>query len=113
MMQHLWPIHTGITIFDYWALSHLAFWFVVGSSTAAMNDDARKSPADKWIGRIFTIASSIFVAVLWEFFERHAEKQWPAIWQSPESEINVAFDVVTVLIGLIAAWWGYSKWRPK
>jgi hypothetical protein len=112
-MSLLWPVHTGITLFDYWSISHIAFWFVVGSSTAAVNDDASKSKWDKRISYFFTIAVSLFVAVIWEFFERHAEKEWPSIWQSPESELNVAFDVVTVLIGLIIAWWGYSKWRPK
>jgi len=109
MIELFWPIHTGITAFDYWFLAHAAFWFVAGTTIAAVVDQK-----EFYVWRyFFPLASSIFMAVMWEYFERIAEKTWPSIWQSPESDINQVVDVLICPIMLIIAWWGYAKWRPK
>lgn len=101
-MNWLWPIHTGITFLDYWALSHFMFWFVVGSSTAVF----------KKRGIVLFVALS--VALWWEVFERFAEKQWPNLWLSPESWWNAWLsDPLMCVVAIPIAWWGYDRWRPK
>lgn len=104
----LYPVRTGLTVFDYWFLAHFTFWFFAGSSIAAVVDNSKS-----WLRYVFPLISSIFAAVLWEYFERMAEVTWPDIWQSPESTENVVVDVLICPIALLISWWGYAKWRPR
>ena len=109
MLELVWPVHTGITVFDYWFLAHATFWFFAGTSIAAVVDQGQ-NPFWKYS---FPLVSSIFTAVMWEVFERIAEKSWPGIWQSPESGANQLVDVLICPSMLLVAWWGYAKCRPK
>lgn len=94
---------TGIAFFDYWFLAHLSFWFFMGSTLAALK-----------LPRIEAGVASLIGALLWEIFERFAEKQWPQTWQSPESFLNAWIsDPLTCIVGLVVAWWGFDKWRTK
>lgn len=98
----LWPIKTGVTIVDYWTLSHLAFWFWIGSSIAGMS-----------FSRFWLMLSCVGVAFAWEFIERFAERAWPQFWLSPEGWINSwASDPLTCVIAVLVAWYGYDHWRP-
>lgn len=100
-MGWLWG-HTGYSFFDYWTLSHAAFWFVVGSTIAATK-----------LKRVIPFFICLGAAFWWEVFERFAEKQWPAIWLSPESWWNSWISDLS-MVGLVAlAFYGFDKWRPK
>lgn len=95
--------HTGYSFVDYWTLSHLAFWFVVGSTLAAIK-------IDRGLAMLCCLAG----AFSWEVFERFAERLWPTVWLSPESLWNAfASDMLTCVVALLVSWWGFDKWRPK
>lgn len=92
---------TGYSFIDYWFLIHVCFWVVVGSTIASLR-----------LPRVFAVFQSLTVACLWEMFERVAEKQWPQIWESPESWWNsLGSDLLTVVIGMLIAYYGFDKWR--
>lgn len=102
MMQYLWPIKTGVTFFDYWTIAHLAFWWVVGSSLAAL--DKR--------GFVW-LCACLGGAFVWETFEQGAHRWWPGVWQNPESWVNSWLsDPLMCIIAVLLAWWGYDRWRP-
>lgn len=94
----------GYAFFDYWTLAHLGFWFFVGSSFAATK-----------LNRCLTGVGCVCSALLWEVFERFAEKEWPSMWQSPESWWNSWLsDPLTTCVGLGIAFFGFDHWRePK
>lgn len=95
--------HTGTSFLDYWTLSHLAFWFVAGSTFAALR-----------VKYVFALLCSFSVALAWEVFERIAERAWPTVWLSPESWWNAwVSDPLTCVVALSVAFYGYVKWRPK
>lgn len=99
----LYPIHTGRTFFDYWTMAHLSFWFLIGSTIAVMKTH-----------RNMSLIMCVAVAYSWEAFERFAEKEWPNIWQSPESWYNSWIsDPLTCVVAVLVAFYGYDKWRPK
>ena len=101
-MSYFWPVRTGITFFDYWTLSHAAFWFVYGSTVAANK-----------LNRIGWLLIGLGAAISWEVFEKLAEKKWPDIWQSPESILN-SFGSDLLCVGFAAlAYWGFDKWRTR
>lgn len=103
-----WPVHTGASLFDFWSLIHLAFWFIIGSQVAAM------MKAKGWKALPLVISVGLIVAYGWEIFERHAERLWPLVWNSPESWVNSWIsDPLMCVLGLAIGWWGYLKWRPK
>jgi hypothetical protein len=108
LIEWLYPVRTGITFFDYWFLAHLGFWFFVASTISATLDQGKG-----WIKYIFPFVSCLFMAALWEGFERGAEEWWPHMWQNPESDVNVASDIVTCLLGCPFMWWGYETWRKR
>lgn len=92
---------TGHSFFDYWTLSHFAFWFVVGSSTGTLKK------------RGFVVLVGLCIAFWWEVFEKFAEKKWPAVWLTPESWLNSwVSDPLMCVLGLLIAWWGFDHWRP-
>lgn len=94
--------HTGYSFFDYWTLAHASFWFVTGSTLAALK-----------LNRVISFFSCLGVAVGWEVFEHFAEKKWPDIWLSPESWWNSwCCDLLTTLMVLVA-FYGFDRWRPK
>ena len=94
--------HTGTSFLDYWTISHVAFWIVVGSTVAAGK-----------VGRIPAFAIALFVASGWEVFEVFAEVAWPTVWLSPESMGNKLSDILTVPLGMWLSFFGFDKWRPK
>jgi hypothetical protein len=96
-----WPIHTGRSFFDYWSLSHAAFWFVVGSTLAATK-----------INRLHAYLCCLGIAFMWEVFERFAEKQWPTIWLSPESWYNAWISDILMTGLVLLAFYGFDRWRP-
>jgi hypothetical protein len=97
----LFPIRTGVTFFDYWAIAHIAFWFFIGSSVAVSKSRRPK-----------LLVTCLSIAFLWEIFEKFAEKKWPTVWLSPESWLNSwVSDPVMCLVGVLISWYGYDKWR--
>lgn len=101
-MSWLWG-HTGYSFLDYWTLAHLSFWFVVGSTLAALR-----------VKQGFALLASLSAAFSWEIFERFAERAWPTIWMSPESWWNAWIsDPLTCVLATTVAFYGYAKWRPK
>ena len=101
-MNWLWPIHTGITFFDYWTVAHIAFWFVVGSSLAGIK-----------MRRAVAYIYCFWVAIGWEVFERFAESHWPTLWLSPESWLNSWVSDIAMTGFVIVAFWGFDKVRPQ
>ena len=96
--------HTGISLFDYWTFAHAAFWFFIGTCLSVVF--AKRA-------RVIAYFVCLGLAFWWEVFERFAEKQWPLIWQSPESWWNAwCSDLLTTLMVLLA-YYGYDRWRPK
>ncbi len=92
---------TGYSFFDYWTLAHLSFWFLYGSTVAAVR-----------LNRGLFVIAGLSVAFSWEVFERLAERKWPEIWASPESWWNAWIsDPLTVLVGVGIAFYGYDTWR--
>jgi hypothetical protein len=100
-MSWIWG-HTGKSLFDYWFLAHIAFWFFVGSSLAAAK-----------LNRAIAFAVCVGLAFWWEVFEKGAEKWWPHIWQSPESWLNSWVSDMLATTFVLIAFYGYDKWRPK
>jgi len=93
--------NAGYAFFDYWFMAHLSFWFVIGSTAAAMQ-----------LKRGLAFACCLSAAYSWEIFERFAEKKWPLVWQSPESWWNAWIsDPLTVCISLTVAFFGYDYLR--
>lgn len=91
----------GYAFFDYWTIAHLSFWIFIGSCIAAVR-------LNRAIFGLLCFSS----ALMWEVFERFAEKKWPAVWQSPESWWNAWLsDPLTVIIGFGVAFIGYDYWR--
>ena len=91
----------GYAFFDYWFLSHLRFWLFFGTCIAAVK-----------LNRVVSGLVCLGVALVWEIFEKFAEKAWPAIWQSPESWWNSWLsDPLTVVLGLAIAFIGFDRWR--
>lgn len=91
----------GYAFFDYWFLAHLSFWFVTGSTIAALK-----------LNRLVVGAVCMGAALLWEIFEKFAEKKWPEIWLSPETWWNCwVSDPLTVVVGLGVAFLGFDRWR--
>jgi len=102
-MDWLWPISTGRTVVDLWCFAHLSFWFVVGTTLAAMK--AR---------RLRATGICLAVTFAWEIFERVAEMRWPTVWESKESFINAWIsDPATCLVALFVAFYGFDRWRPS
>jgi hypothetical protein len=89
-----------VSFLDYWTISHVAFWLVVGSTLAASK--AR---------RVRGLLVCLLVAVAWEVFEVGAERWWPHAWESPESLLNKFSDLLTVPLGLWVSFYGFDKWR--
>lgn len=90
-MEWFWPIRTGITFFDVWFIVHLSFWVFVGSNIWAIKANRFKS-----------LMWCLVLALLWEVFEKFAEKKWPNLWLNPESFVNSWIsDPLTVLIGVL------------
>lgn len=91
----------GYAFLDYWTISHLGFWVVYGSTVAAVK-------LNRAIFAIFAVSG----ALMWELFERFAEKQWPTVWQSPESWWNAWIsDPLTAVVSLWVAYVGFDHWR--
>jgi hypothetical protein len=100
-MNYLWPIRTGQTFFDAWSVIHLCFWVFIASNFFAL-----KIPMFK-AGVV-----CLFIAFLWEIFERFAEPAWPAIWRHPESWINSwVSDPLTAILGVLIAY-SLLKFQP-
>lgn len=93
--------NAGYAFFDYWTIIHLSFWIFIGSCIAAV----------KLNRHVFGLLS-LSTAIMWEIFERFAEKKWPEIWMSPESWWNAWLsDPLTVVIGFGIAFIGFDHWR--
>lgn len=91
----------GYAFFDYWFLIHLSFWIFIGSCVAALK-----------LNRALFAILGMSAALMWEAFEKFAEKKWPAIWLSPESWWNSWFsDPLTVVVGFAVALIGFDFWR--
>ena len=98
-MKWLYPIVTGRTFADTSTVIHLCFWVFLGSCFAYA-----KAPIHR------AMLGSLFLAVLWECFERVAEKKWPAYWQHPEGWLNAwVSDPLTAFVGVWIAYWLVSK----
>jgi hypothetical protein len=94
--------HTGHSFLDYWTLAHLAFWFVVGSTCAAVK-----------VKQGFALLAGLSGAISWEIFEQFASRAWPTVWLSPESWWNSwVSDPLTCVVAMAVAYFGFAKWRP-
>lgn len=92
---------TGYSFFDVWTLVHLAFWFFAGSLVWSSK-----------MNRLNGVVSCVVVALLWEVFERYAEKRWPTLWLNPESWWNSWLsDPLTCVVGVLAACYALDHWR--
>jgi len=91
----------GYAFFDYWSMAHVSFWFVIGSTIAAAK-----------LNRMIFGMLCMSIALMWEVFEKFAEKKWPEVWMSPESWWNSWLsDPLTVVVGLGVAFIGFDRWR--
>jgi len=93
-MNYLWPIVTGITVVDVWTLPHLGFWIVVGSTL-------RPLKVNCWVAYIGCFAASL----IWEVFEIFAFKQWPGLWEDPESWVTSWIGAPLPVVGVPAIWY--------
>ena len=56
------------------------------------------------------LLGSFFLAVLWEIFERSAEKKWPQVWLHPEGWLNAwVSDPLTAFLGVWFAYYLVAK----
>jgi hypothetical protein len=96
----LWPIKTGRTLFDVWAVVHLSFWVFAGSCFWAVK-----------IPKGWALVIGLVLALAWELFERFAEKKWPNLWLNPESWVNAyVSDPMTYIIGILGIYWALDRW---
>jgi hypothetical protein len=96
----LWPIRTGKTFVDVWAVVHLSFWIFMGSCFWAVK-----------IPRGWALLLGLVLAFGWEVFERFAEKRWPNLWLNPESWVNAYIsDPMTCVIGVLGIYWALDRW---
>ena len=93
---------TGHAFLDYWTISHVAFWLVMGSTLAALK-----------IPRLSGLLVCLGIALGWEIFEVGAEQWWPHVWETPELMLNKLSDMLTVLVGLGISFFGFDRWRTK
>lgn len=95
-MQFLWPIKSGVTVFDVWFIVHFAFWLVVGAQVQVVG----------W-SRMTTCLVMLVVATSWEIFERGAFRWWPHIWKSLESWPNAIIGDVLIAgtVGVLVGFW--------
>jgi hypothetical protein len=101
-MNLIYPIRTGQTLFDYWTLAHLSFWFFIGTCLA---------PARVPLG--WALVTGVLLAYAWEVFERLAEVKWPELWHHPESALNAyVSDPLTAVLAICVAYYGFHNWRP-
>lgn len=98
-VELFYPVVTGRSLIDVPFTFHLAFWYFVGSCGFYF-----KTPY--WKFSLWCVP----VALVWEFFERYAEKKFPVLWAHPESFVNAyVSDIATVFIGVALAYWLGSK----
>jgi len=102
-MSWLYPVKTGITFFDVWTIFHLSFWVFMGSNFWNIQ---------RFVSRPQAMIIGLVLSFAWEFFERFAEKQWPALWKNPESWWNSYLsDPLTCVVGMLFAWYALDHWR--
>jgi hypothetical protein len=100
-VKHLWPIVTGRTIIDVWTIVHVSFWIYAGSI-------GWSNKVKLWHMIIIGFALSL----VWEAFEKFAEKKWPHLWLNPESFVNSWIsDPLTSTIGICFIYYALNHWR--
>ena len=67
----------GYSFIDVWTLVHFCFWIFMGSNLWAFGAKFKNA-----------LCISLAIALVWEVFERYAERTWPTIWTNPESFWN-------------------------
>lgn len=84
----------GYALIDPSTFVHFCFWVVAGSNVYYL-----RLPRGK------ALAGFMVVALLWEVFERYAEKKWPQVWLHPESWWNAwVSDILMVPLGCLVVW---------
>ena len=92
---------TGYAFLDVWAIVHFCFWVFAGSCLWGLKT-----------GRPILLAGCLVVALLWEVFEKYAEKQWPTKWLNPESWWNSwVSDPLMCVLGCLFIWYALDHWR--
>ena len=110
-MSWLWG-HTGRSFIDVWSIFHVAFWVFFGSVLWSKQNAA--VTAGKPSRRSLHLAGCMGAALLWEVFEKYAEKKWPTMWLTPESWYNSwVSDPLTCVLGVLFALYALDHWRKK
>jgi hypothetical protein len=92
---------TGYSLLDVWTIVHVSFWIFAGSVLWSLK-----------VPRTAAFAGCLAVALIWEAFERVAEKEWPNHWLNPESWWNsYVSDQLTVFVGVLGIWYALDHWR--
>jgi len=92
---------TGYAFFDVWAIVHFCFWVFAGSCLWGFK-----------ASRPLMLAGCMVVALLWEVFEKYAEKKWPQMWLNPESWWNSwVSDPLMCILGVLFIWYALDNWR--
>lgn len=91
---------TGFSFLDPWSIVHLSTWIVVGANLRALH-------APRW----WSIVGCLAGALLWEVFERYAERTWPQVWLHPESWWNAwVSDQLMCVLGVLGIWIIFDRW---
>lgn len=108
-MGWLWG-HTGKSFVDVWSIFHVAFWLVVGS--VLWSREHAQALLGKPSMRARNTVICVGVALLWEAFERGAERWWPTLWLNSESWYNSWLsDPLTCVVGVMFASFALDHWR--
>lgn len=80
---------------------HVAFWVYMASNFWSFG-----------LPRSRALFLGVALSFAWEFFERFAERQWPHIWQHPESFVNAyVSDPLTSVVGVLFSYYALEHWR--
>ena len=97
-MHWLWPIRTGITLFDVWTIVHFAQWIFICANLDVL----------WWKGKstLFPVVFILAVAIIWEIIERLVFEP-SGIVQHPESWVNTWLSdvLITAPLGCLIGLW--------
>lgn len=94
---------TGRSFFDVWTVAHFGFWLFICSTLWAFH-------LNKWVA----LGCCTSLALVWEGFERYAERRWTDIWFNPESWWNAWLsDPLTAVIGVLGMYWLLDRYGKR